>query len=268
MIGAALIVGACQLAAPARADDQPGLKQRATSGTVSAVSADQHTVRVKQFLFTKGFNLANDCAIAVGNKTTATVADLKPGMEIKLQYKNADGVLVASRIEQVKQTATGSVETLDAKGRKLTLDQGPLRKQMRIGEDCRFVMNDDKSASLNDLKVGQRVTIEYARNGEDLVALKIDRPSATFVGTLNAIDADADTVKAKHLLSNEKFSPADNCRIVINGKTSGKLSDLRLGEKVAIDYRDVNGIYVATRIAPAAASDKMAQSQDLTSAAR
>jgi len=255
VIGATLVVAALQFAAPASAEDQAGRKQHSTTGTINAVDANQRAVKVRHLLLTRDFNLANDCAIAVGNKTQANVADLKPGMEVDVCYTDADGVRVATRIEQQKVSRTGSIQAVDTQNRKLTLDQGALTKHFRIGEGCRYVMNDDKTGTLNDLKVGQRVTISYVKNGDVLEAMKIEQPHATFVGTLNAIDADAETVKAKHLLSNQRFTLGDDCRIVINGKRDGKLSDLRLGEKVAIDYRDVNGVYVATRIAPAQATE-------------
>jgi len=251
VIGAALIVAALQLVAPTRAEEQTAQKQHAANGTINAVDANQRAVKVKHLLLSRDFNLANDCAIAVGNKTQANMADLKPGMEVDVCYTDADGVRVATRIEQQKVSRTGSIQAMDTRNRMLTLDQGAFTKHFRIGDDCRYVMNDNKTGTLNDLKVGQRVTISCVKNGDVLEALKIEQPHATFVGTLNAIDADAATVKAKHLLSNQRFSLGDDCRIVINGKPEGKLRDLRLGEKVAIDYRDVNGVYVATRIAPA-----------------
>jgi hypothetical protein len=220
-----------------------------SSGTISAVDVGQRTIKVRQLLFAREYNLASDCAIALGNKTQSTLADLKPGMEVKVRYTDTQGVLVASQIDQAKEIRTGSVKLLDVKDRKLALDEGAFTRRFRVGDDCRFVMEHDKSGSLNDLQVGQRIRVEYVKNGDTLEAIKVEQPNATAIGTLNAIDADADTVKIKNLLSNQKFNLADDCRIVINGKPDGKLSDLRLGQKVAIDYRDVNGVYVATRIA-------------------
>lgn len=258
VIGATLVVAALQFAAPVSAGDQAGQKQHSTTGTINAVDANQRAVKVKHLLLTRDFNLANDCGIAVGNKTQASMADLKPGMEVDVCYTDADGVRVATRIEQQKVSRTGSIQAMDTKNRMLTLDQGAFTRHFRISDGCRYVM-DDKTGTLNDLKVGQRITISYVKTGDVLEALKIEQPHATFVGTLNAIDADADTVKAKHLLSNQRFALGGDCRIVINGKPDGKLSDLRLGEKVAIDYRDVNGVYVATRIAPAQTTE-MAES--------
>ena len=66
-------------------------------------------------------------------------------------------------------------------------------------------------------------------------------------------------MKAKHLMSNQMFNLANDCRIVIDGNSEGRLSDLRIGQKVAIDYREVDGVYVATRISPAQNSGESAE---------
>ena len=46
---------------------------------------------------------------------------------------------------------------------------------------------------------------------------------------------------------------ADNCAIVINGKTDGRLSDLKPDEKLVFSYDEINGVNVVNRIAPAEA---------------
>jgi hypothetical protein len=112
-------------------------------------------------------------------------------------------------------------------------------------------LRDDRNGSLEDVKVGHQVTVVYELPGHSPVARAIEQTSATFVGTLNAIDASARTVKAKQLIGDKKFNLADNCEIVVNGKPGGSLSDLRLGQKLALSYDEIDGVNVATRIAPA-----------------
>ena len=158
VIGATLVVAVLQFAAPVSAGDQAGQKQHSTTGTINAVDANQRAVKVKYLLLTRDFNLANDCAIAVGNKTQANMADLKPGMDVEVCYTDADGVRVATRIEQQKVSRTGSIQAMDTKNRMLTLDQGAFTRHFQISDGCRYVM-DAKTGTLNDLKVGQRVTI-------------------------------------------------------------------------------------------------------------
>ena len=58
--------------------------------------------------------------------------------------------------------------------------------------------------------VGHHVTVVYDLPGDAPVARAIEQTSATFVGTLDAIDASIRMVKAKHLVGDKKFNLADN----------------------------------------------------------
>jgi len=80
---------------------------------------------------------------------------------------------------------------------------------------------------------------------------QIAQTSASFSGTLTAVDLDAKTVKAKEAFETKKFNLGDNCTIVINGKPDGKLSDLKPNDKLVFSYDEINGVNVATRTAPA-----------------
>lgn len=95
--------------------------------------------------------------------------------------------------------------------------------------------------------MGERATIRYARIGDTLVAEEIATPQATLVGKLDAMDPKADTVMVK----GHEFHLGDDCAIVVGGKGNAPLSDLYVGGRVAIDYRNVDGVWVASRIAPA-----------------
>jgi len=86
------------------------------------------------------------------------------------------------------------------------------------------------------------------------VARRIEQTSATYVGTLDAIDASSRMVRAKHLVGEKRFNLADNCKIVVQGKVNASLSDLRLGQKLAFSYDEVDGVNVVTRIGPAEGS--------------
>ncbi|MGD0348964.1 MAG: hypothetical protein ABSB84_01420 [Verrucomicrobiota bacterium] len=82
-------------------------------------------------------------------------------------------------------------------------------------------------------------------------AREIAQTSATFTGSLTAIDLGQKTLKAKATFATKKFSLGDDCAIVVNGKPDGKLTDLRPGENLAFSYDDVNGVNIVNRIAPA-----------------
>ena len=61
------------------------------------------------------------------------------------------------------------------------------------------------------------------------------------------------TTEAKTAFATKKFQLADNCAIVVNGRTDGQLSDLKLNDKLLFSYDEINGVNVVNRIGPAEA---------------
>lgn len=224
-------------------------KEAASSGAIAAVNPANRTMTLKQFLRSRTYNLPSNCAISIGNKHDVTLADLKPGMDVDVIYKKSDGVLIASQVTQEQKILTGSIKSLDGQAHKFALENKAITHDFKVADDCQFLVND-KATAWKDLKVGQRVTVHYVKENGAKFAERILNPHATLVGKLEAIDHVTDMVQARHLLQNKKFALAKDCKIVINGKADGQLRDLRIGQTVAIDYRDVNGVFIATRIAP------------------
>src|SRR5438477_6178723 len=254
-IGLGLLFGSCAL--HLRADEQTAVKQdekinlKTYAGIITTVDAKEKAVRVKGTFFSKTFNVADQCEFTLGGKTEAKLDDLRAGQKVRVTYKDASGVLVANRFVQEQLRYSGAVESIDPGKRTLTLRHRGFHKTFSLPDDCKVVLRDDRNGSLEDVKVGHHVTVVYELPGHSPVARAIAQTSATFVGTLDAIDASTRTVKAKQLIGDKKFNLADNCEIVVNGKPGGSLSDLRLGEKLALSYDPVDGVNVVTRIAPA-----------------
>src|SRR5205823_12955965 len=257
-IGLGLLVGSC--AFHLRADEQVGGRQsektseKTYTGIVSAVDSKERVVRIKGTFFSKTFNVGGQCEFALVGKREAKLDDLRAGQKVKVTYKDARGVLVANRFAQEELRYTGAVESIDPGKRTLRLGHRGFHKTFSLPGDCKVVLRGERNGSLDDLKVGHHVTVVYELPDDSPVARAIEQTSATFVGTLDAIDASARMVKAKHLVGVKKFNLADNCKIVINGKPNASLSDLRLGQRLALSYDEVDGVNVVTRIAPAEGS--------------
>src|SRR5206468_2100254 len=198
--------------------------------------------------------VAAQCEFALASKREGKLDDLRAGQKVTVAYKDASGVLVANRFAQEELRYSGAVESVDRGKRILTLSHRGFHKAFRLPGDCKVVLRDERNGSLDDVMVGHHVTVVYELPGDAPVARAIEQTSATFVGTLDAIDASARMVKAKHLVGIKKFNLADNCKIVINGKPDASLSDLRLGQKLVLTYDEVDGVNVVTRIAPAEGS--------------
>lgn len=235
----------------AATDEPVTAENRTSSGTLSAVNAANRTITLKQFLRSRRFNLGQDCTVAVRGQATASVAELKPGMQVKVTYQNVDGVFVANRVAQRQYSETGSIKTIDAADRTLSLDRPGADHTFKVPENCRVIINDEPSSNWDSLKVGERITVRYVDEKGERIANQIVSAHDTRIGTIVAIDTVANTIKIERLLSTEQFSLADRCKVVVNGNPEARLKDLHLGEKVAIEYREANGVLIATRIAPA-----------------
>lgn len=221
------------------------------SGIIASLDAKEKTMTVKGLVFEKTFVAGDGCKVINGDGKDGALDSLHPGQKVKLDYRDARGVLVANRIVEEKMFYSGSVESLDPEKRVLRVKGGAFGRTFRLPADCRVVLKDEKAGGLNDVKVGHTVTVVYETPNGAPVARQVEQTSATFVGTLDAIDASTRMVKAKHLVGEKKFNLADNCRILLDGKANASLSDLRLGQRLAFSYDDVDGVSIVTRIGPA-----------------
>lgn len=220
------------------------------TGTVDAVDPNEHVLSIKGWLLRRSFNLGASCTYTLLDKPAGTAADLRPGEKVVVSYQNAHGVLIASRVEQQPMQYEGAVKTIDAEKHLLTLQNG---KQLSIADGCKIVLRDQKPGTFADLRPGNHVTVTYETPAGKPVARQIAQTSVDFTGTLTAIDLGEKTLKAKSFFDTKKFSVADNCVVVMNGKTGGRLSDLRPAEKFVFSYDEINGVNVVNRIAPAEA---------------
>jgi Cu/Ag efflux protein CusF len=176
-------------------------------------------------------------------------SDLRPGQKVTVSYQNAEGVLVADHIVQQPIRYVGTVQAIDPPQHTLTVRHGAMDKEFQIADDCRVMFRDGKTGTLADLQPGYHVTVTYEMPNGKPTAWEIAQTSATFTGTLTAIDLDNRTVKAKAAFSSMKFNRADEFAIVLNGKTGGQMRDLRPGEELTFSYDDVDGVNVVNRIA-------------------
>lgn len=229
----------------------------------------ENAVWAKGFWGPKRFNIADDCKVndfnaITSEKSSWSVKDIRPGQELEIKYINAHGVLVAHEITRHEMAVTGTVTVLDSGGHTLVVHRSGNNKKFVFNDECNVVLRDGKSGALHDVQPGHRVTVTYeSPDGVD-TARRIAQTSSTFSGTLTAIDLNDRTVKAKSFLDSKQFNLADDCAIVINGKLDGKLSELRLGDKLSLSYDDLNGVKVVSRIAMADANAEPSHSASVS----
>ncbi|HEY5042510.1 MAG TPA: hypothetical protein VIK53_10960 [Verrucomicrobiae bacterium] len=252
---AAFRASADQSATTARPDEN-------YTGTVTAVDPQEHVLSVKGWMLShKSFNLGDNCAYTLLNQNAGGVNNLRPGEKVTVSYQDAHGVLIADRVKQEPMKFEGMVQTIDPAKNKLTLHRTGLDKELQVADGCKIVLRNDKPGTLADIQPGNHVTVTYETPDGVPTARQIAQTSIEFTGKLTAIDLGEKTVKAKATFDSKKFNLADNCAIVINGKTDGQLGDLKPNEQLVFTYDQINGVNVVNRIAPTEAQD----SPDVTS---
>jgi Cu/Ag efflux protein CusF len=227
------------------------IPEKSYTGTIVSVAPQEHTLETRGFLFTKKFNLGDACTYTLLDNNNGAISDLRPGEKVTIGYQDANGVLIADRVRQQPMRYEGMVKAVDPAAHTLTLHIGAMDKTFQIADGCGVVLRNDKPGTLADIQTGDHVTVTYETPGDKLTARQIAQTSMEFTGDLTAIDLGEKTLKAKDFLTSKKFNVADNCAIVLNGRTDGQLSDLRPDEKLVFSYDEINGVNVVNRIAPA-----------------
>jgi Cu/Ag efflux protein CusF len=248
--GLAVLISAC--AASVQADDKMAANEKTSTGTITALDAKEKVLKTEGLLFTKTFVLGDNCTLAVGSQTDASLNEFRPGQKVTVDYRDVDGVLVADRVTQDRLYFTGEVSAIDAKSHVLTLRHRAELKTFGIADNCGVTLSKKSSGSLDDIKPGNHVTVIYEKPGGKLVIQWIEQPSLQFTGTLGTVDLTDRTITAgKRLLGDKQFHVGDNCAVVINGKVAGAghLKDLRPGENCELSYDTVDGVNIVNRIA-------------------
>ncbi len=246
----------------APADGTTPAKEKNYSGTIITLDAKEKVVKVQGYLLTKTFELADNCELKLGDKREASLGDFRPGQRVDVVYKDASGVLVASRISQELLRFSGEITAIDRVNHTFDVHDPGLTRTFTMPDDLAVVVSGNSRGTVDDVKLGSQVIVTYEIPNNQFVARQIEARSAMFVGTLNSVNAASRTIKVgKSLLGEKKFHLTDNCTIVINGKTDAKLSDLRTGQNYEMDYEVVDGVNVVSRIAPVDTPPKTEVSQ-------
>jgi Cu/Ag efflux protein CusF len=74
------------------------------------------------------------------------------------------------------------------------------------------------------------------------------KPEKNYTGTVVSVNPNEHTLDVKGFLFSKKFNLGANCTYALLEKPAGTVSDLRLGEKIAINYQDASGVLVADRV--------------------
>jgi Cu/Ag efflux protein CusF len=251
------------LAGTAAADQSAAspAKEKQFTGKVAYVNNEEHALTVRRPLMQRTFDLGINCAITRWDYSTGSINDLRPGQKVTVGYRDVHGVLAADRVEQVALRYRGIVKVIDPVQRQLVLRHWNRDKTFMLAADCNVILRDQQSTSLASVKPGDHVTVVFeSPSGPDVVR-QIAQTSLSFTGSLVAIDLPHRTVSTADMFGAKQFSLVNDCSIVIKGRTDAPLMSLRPGQRLTINYDEVNGVNVANRIAPAESAPMAAAAQ-------
>ncbi len=245
------------IASPVFADSSSGSTEgniKTCTGLVSAVDSTGHLLEVRYaWLFQKKFHIGSDCAYALLDPVLQDASGLRPGQMVRVVYRDADGVLVASRIIQIPIQVSGWVKSVDRTNFIMVLQPSDFGSDRRyqLTRATRILLLGGQEGALSDLQPGNHVSITCERPPGIPIVQLINQTSATFSGALTAIDLDERSFKARSFFESKSFVLGNHCVIDMDGEGHGRLADLRPDEKLDVTYDAVNGVNVVNRIAPA-----------------
>jgi hypothetical protein len=220
------------------------------TGNVNYVNGDERALTVKDLLRQKTFSLGNNCVITRWDNSSGTIKDLRPGQKVTIGYRDVHGVLAADRVDQNALRYHGTVKFIDPARNQLVLREWDGEKSFRLAEDCKVVLHNRENGPLASIQRGDHVTVVYETPSGPDVVREIAQTSASFTGSVVAIDVPHRTISVHGTFGVKPFNLVNDCSIVMDGKTDAKLMNLRPGQRLTINYDEVNGVNLANRIGP------------------
>jgi hypothetical protein len=161
------------------------LPEKKYTGMIASIDSKEHVLVIRKDIFSKKeFHLGENCQYTflytmLVNNDGAT-GNLRSGEKVTITYQDANGVLIADRIEQQPMQFAGIVKQIDPDKHTLTLRRHMFGKQLDIAADCVTVLRDEKACALADIHPGDRVVVMYETPGCRAIAREItktDTPS-------------------------------------------------------------------------------------------
>ena len=239
------------------ADDHPAADMKTATGTIGTINAKDKVLKLQGMLFTKTFVLGDNCALTMTDMKTGALTDFRAGEKVDVSYRNVDGVLIASSIAEVRLMYTGTVLAFNPAEHSLTIKHNGTVRAFKVADNCGVILNNDAKGVLDNVQVGNQVTVVYETPNGQWTARRIEQRSLQFTGSLDAIHIADRTISAgKKMIGDKEFHLASDCAFVNNGVIGGRMQDLRLGQSYELSYTTVNGVNIVTRIAPAPVADQ------------
>jgi hypothetical protein len=134
------------------------------------------------------------------------------------------------------ETYTGTVLSVDPKGRTLDLKAFLFTKKFQLGDKCAYALCDKPEGAITDLRPGEKVTVFYQDASGVLVADRIKQEPMTEAGMIRAMDPMAHTLTLYSGRSDKTFQIPKHCQVRLQGGKAGVLTNLEPGYTVNVTY--------------------------------
>jgi Cu/Ag efflux protein CusF len=152
------------------------------------------------------------------------------------------------------KTYTGTVVSVNPDGRTLDVKGFWLSKEFNLGDQCAYVLWNNPSGAISDLRPGEKLTITYQDTSGVLVADRVQQIPMTCSGTVKSYDPTTHTLVLRSGWVDNTLQVPDNCKIVLYGDKPGMIADVQTGDPVTITYDTPNDRMTAQQIAQTNAS--------------
>ncbi|WP_036604516.1 S-layer homology domain-containing protein [Paenibacillus assamensis] len=208
-------------------------------GTIVNVSTSSRTITLKlanEQIITIPYS-TNLFVVDVYGKSSATLADVKPGNEVTVVLSQDQASAMSMSVRTNKQFEIAGVNS--SNGRVTLRDTSRQVEEHSVLSVPVYGFNNEK-LSVSDLRPDDVVNAVF--NGRSLVEL---RKVAVNTGRIEAIDASAGIVTIKDYKGQTSTHPINNGVTVIaaNGTTSNSAAALQVGERIEI-RKDANNATV------------------------
>jgi Cu/Ag efflux protein CusF len=146
-------------------------------GTVKAIdtTAKTATITIQQNDIT--LNITADTIIRIGDKGTASLSDLAGGQKVEVRYdtSNNNALRINLNVGQTVGDAQGTIKSLDTTMKTVTVTtqrQGDIA--LNITSDTVIRIGGNGTATISDLKAGQKVVVKYDTTTKNALRINID----------------------------------------------------------------------------------------------
>ena len=144
----------------------------------------------------------------------------------------------------------GTVISVDPQEHVVSVKAWPMRHQkFNLGDNCTYTLLDKNNGTANDLRPGEKITVNYQTSQGVLIADRIEQLPVRFEGVVATIDSGKHSLTLYRRGLDKELAIADGCIVMLRNKTPGTLADIHAGDHVTVTYETPGGMPTAREVA-------------------